>query len=1154
MDAIVRDHPPAAKPEIADPSRMRLSNLLEISEKSPVVQRYLALAADTACSARVSGLAGSSRSLLLAHAHRKRNGATLVIVEDTASAEEMFEDVSSLLDPGDVALFPPWEVLPYDQVSPPGDLSGRRLGALHELMKNRPLFVVATVRAVMQRTMPPAVLAGSILHVAAGATVSLSDLTARCNRLGYERTDMVQAPGHFSVRGGIVDVFPHGMEQPCRIEFFGDVVESIRLFDIYTQRSSRNIQELTVLPNRELIDEPETRADVVRRVRQAAESFSTDASELVSHIEDGGLFEGSERYLPYFHPSAATIMNYLPDHTLIVRCEPDELEREAESFAEEYENTHLRRTEAGDLVPEPEEAILGWHDIEEDSAYYGTMDMVRGARASRGWLAIGTEASGVYHGAMDVLKSRLEEWSADNARIVVVCDNEGQAERLREILGPDSPVIEMAVGPMHAGFVLPDLPLVVLTDAEIFNRYRRRRRKVFKEGVVIEDFTSLKEGDYVVHIDHGIGRYVGLKRISVDDRERDCLTLIYAADDRVFIPIEQLHRVQKYIGSDGEVPALSKLGGRAWEQAKSRTRKAVKDIAEDLVKLYAARQASPGHAFSADTPWQTEMEDSFIYEDTPDQESATSDVKSDMEKSVPMDRLICGDVGYGKTEVAIRAAFKAVLDGKQVAVLAPTTILAQQHLTTFSERLADYPVNIRMLSRFVTPQEQKTVVSGLRNGDVDVVIGTHRLISADIEFHDMGLLVVDEEQRFGVAHKERLKQLKTSVDVMTMTATPIPRTLHMSLVSARDMSLITTPPRDRLPVHTEVVRFNEDVICEAIMREVDRGGQVFFVHNRVQSIEAVAEFLRRLLPQVSFVVGHGQMQERELEQVMIDFLDQKYDCLVSTMIIESGLDIPNVNTILVNRADRFGLAQLYQLRGRVGRSNHRAYAYLMIPAAGTVTPDARKRLAVISEYTALGSGFHIAMRDLEIRGAGNLLGTEQHGFISSIGFDLYCRLLKEAMEDLKGETREETHEAEIELQVSAFIPDDYIADRKLKVGFYQRLSRVEEEGDVVSLREEMQDRFGRLPDPVRVLFDLVSIRQIAVRIGLKQLSVRGNEMALTYRNGLYPSRERIANVTDDPALDIEFPHGDGFRIRAGLIGKSEAERVETAKNLLLKLL
>ena len=960
---------------------MRLPNLLDISEASPVVQRYLALAADASCSARVSGLAGSSRSLLLAHAHRKRGGATLAVVEDTAAAEEMFEDVSSLLGPADVALFPPWEVLPYDQVSPPGDLSGRRLDALCGLMENRPLFVVATVRAVMQRTMPPAVLAGSILHVAEGAAVPLSELTARCNRLGYERTDMVQAPGHFSVRGGIVDVYPHGMEQPCRIEFFGDEVESIRLFDIYTQRSSRNVRELTVLPNREMIDEPETRDDVVRRVRQAGESHAIDPSELVSHIEDGGLFEGSERYLPWFHPSAATIMNYLPDHTLIVRCEPDELEREAESFAEEYESTHTRRTEAGDLVPAPGEAILGWRDVKEESDYYGTMDMVRGARSARGWLAIGTEASGVYQGAMDVLRSRLEEWKAANARVVVVCDNEGQAERLREILGPDAPEIDMAVGPMHAGFILPDLPLVVLTDAEIFNRYRRRRRRVFKEGVVIEDFTSLKEGDYVVHIDHGIGRYVGLKRIAVDDRERDCLTLIYAGDDRVFIPIEQLHRVQKYIGSDGEVPALSKLGGRAWEQAKTRTRKAVRDIAEDLVKLYAARQASPGFAFSADTPWQKEMEDSFIYEDTPDQEQASSDVKSDMEKAVPMDRLICGDVGYGKTEVAIRAAFQGGAGRETGRGTGPDHhpgAAASDHLLRTARGLPGEHPHVEPLHTAPGTEEGRGRAQERRRGRRDRHAPPH------IRRHRL--------PRYGPARRRRRAAVRRGPQGTAQAAEDLRgRHDHDRHAHTQDAAHVAGLRPGHVAHHHPAqgpaagahrggaVQRGSDLRGDHAGGGPGRTG--LFRAQRVQSIEAVAEFLRRLLPQVSFVVGHGQMQERDLEQVMIDFLDQKYDCLVSTMIIESGLDIPNVNTILVNRADRFGLAQLYpQLRGRVGRSNHRAYAYLMVPAAGSVTPDARKRLAVISEYTALGSGFHIAMRDLEIRGAGNLLGTEQHGF------------------------------------------------------------------------------------------------------------------------------------------------------------------------------
>jgi transcription-repair coupling factor (superfamily II helicase) len=712
----------------------------------------------------------------------------------------------------------------------------------------------------------------------------------------------------------------------------------------------------------------------------------------------------------------------------------------------------------------------------------------------------------------------------------------------------------MPIGTLHTGFILPDIPLVVMTDSEIFSRYRRRRRRQsFKEGVVIEDFTSLREGDFVVHIDHGIGRYLGLQRIDVDDRERDCLSITYAEEDRLYIPIEQLHRVQKYIGADGEIPTLSRLGGKTWERAKSRTRKAVQEIAEDLIKLYAARQANPGFAFSKDTTWQQEMEESFIYEETPDQLTATADVKADMEKSIPMDRLICGDVGYGKTEVAVRAAFKTVMDGKQVAILVPTTILAQQHITTFTERLADYPVNIKMLSRFVTPKEQKKTLAGLKSGEVDIVIGTHRIISRDIEFKDLGLLVVDEEQRFGVTHKERLKQLENTVDVMTMTATPIPRTLHMSLVKARDMSIINTPPKNRLPVHTEVVRFNDEIIREAILREVDRGGQVYFVHNRVQSIDAVVHFLERMLPQITFVVGHGQMPERDLERVMIDFLNHKYDCLVSTMIIESGLDISNVNTILINRADRFGLAQLYQLRGRVGRSNHRAYAYLMIPASGAIAPDARKRLTVISEYTALGSGFHIAMRDLEIRGAGNLLGPQQHGFMAAVGFDLYCRLLQEAIQELKGEAIDDRPEPTIDLRVGAYIPDEYIIDRKLKIGFYQRLSQVTNEEDIEGIREEMRDRFGRLPDPTQILFNLVSIKQGAQKAGLKSLTVRNDGLMITYPEGQYPTKRQIADITRDASLDIEFPHAATFKIKIKLVGSTEVKRVDMTKNILQSL-
>jgi len=1093
--------------------------------------------------------------MMIAHAHKVHSRPTVVIVGDTESAEYLVDDLFSMLGEGAALLFPAWEVRPYDHISPDSDVTGQRISAMHALRQAQSVIVVTTVRAMMQRTLPPALFDLTTIEIKVGEEIPFEDLIARANRLGFDRTDMVQMPGQFSVRGGIVDIFPHTLSRPCRIEFFGDEIDSMRLFDIYTQRSTEHIPVLTMLPNKEVVDEPSARNMAAVKVKEAAAAQGLKAGELESQISQGGVFDGCERYLPFFHPEAGSLLSFIPDSALICFCEPSGINQEAMTFLEEYEEAYISRTAADDVVPKPLDAIEDWSSLQQQMLTFNQLFLIRSSGDSDDWININASNTGTFHGAMDVLKSRMKDWRSEQSSIFAVCDNEGQADRLTEILGEAAEGVSIPIGTLHAGFILPDLPLVVMTDSEIFSRYRRRRRRQsFKEGVVIEDFMNLKDRDYVVHIDHGIGRYIGLQRIDVDNRTRDCLTIVYAEEDRLYIPIEQLHRVQKYIGSDGEIPTLSRLGSKAWELAKTRTRKAVQDIAEDLIKLYAARQANPGFAFSKDTPWQREMEESFIFDETPDQLTATADVKVDMEKTMPMDRLICGDVGYGKTEVAIRAAFKAVMDGKQVAILVPTTILAQQHITTFTERLADYPVTVRMLSRFVSPKEQKQTLVGLKTGDVDIVIGTHRLISRDIEFKDLGLLVVDEEQRFGVTHKERLKQFKNTVDVMTMTATPIPRTLHMSLVNARDMSMINTPPRNRFPVHTEVLRFNDEVIREAILREVDRGGQVYFVHNRVQSIEAVAQFLKRLLPQVTFAIGHGQMPERDLERVMVDFLNHKYDCLVSTMIIESGLDISNVNTILINRADRFGLAQLYQIRGRVGRSNHRAYAYLMIPASGAVTPDARKRLAVISEYTALGSGFHIAMRDLEIRGAGNILGPQQHGFMASVGFDLYCRLLQEAVEELKGETREEHQETTIDLRVGAYIPDEYIIDRKLKVGFYQRLSQVADEEEIEGIREEMRDRFGRLPDPTKILLDLVSIKQGAEKAGLKSLTVRDDGLMITYPEGEYPTKGQITEITRDPSLNIEFPHASSFQIKIELVGSTEVKRVEMTKNILQSLI
>lgn len=1130
---------------------MSLTNLLDRIERAPGIQRLLESAAPTQ---NVAGLAGSSLSCVVAAVHRRRTVPTCVIVDTTEAAELLADDLASLLGPDQAQIFPAWEVRPYDHLSPAIEVIGQRIVVMDALLRGGKPLIIASVRALLQKTVTPDWLTATSLRLSTGATIHLEDLIKTCYRLGFERVNLVQAPGQYSVRGGIVDVFPHSLPKPCRVEFFGDEIESMRLFDGHTQRSTETIDTLTLLPTREILDDPSLRSDIADTVALTAMEAAMDASDLERSIRDGALFDGMERFFAFYHADAASLLSYLPAGSTLCFCERTDLRIEALRFTNEYDTSYTARIAAGDLVPAPGGMVTRFGDIEQQCAESPTVCLTRTTAPDDDWIDLSARNTGMFHGAIEVLQSRLAEWRNAHASIHIVCDNEGQTERLREILGPVADTLSMPIGSLHAGFVLPDLPLVVLTDSEIFSRYRRRRRQqTFKEGVVLEDFTSLREGDFVVHIDHGIGKYAGLQRLTVDERQRDCLAITYAEGDRLFIPIEQLHRVQKYIGSDGDMPTLTRLGGKTWEQMKARTRKAVQDIASDLIKLYASRQANPGFAFTADTPWQREMEDSFLYQETPDQLRATEEIKADMERVSPMDRLICGDVGYGKTEVAMRAAFKAVMDGKQVAALVPTTILAYQHLTTFTERFADYPITIRMLSRFVSAKDQKRVAEGLKNGEVDIVIGTHRLIQKDVEFKDLGLLIVDEEQRFGVTHKERLKQFKQTVDVLTLTATPIPRTLHMSLVGARDMTIINTPPRDRLPVHTEVARFDEEIIREAMLREIDRGGQVFFVHNRVQSITAMAAFLEQLVPEVSFVVGHGQMDERELEKIMIDFMDRKYDCLISTMIIESGLDIPNVNTILINRADRFGLSQMYQLRGRVGRSNHRAYAYLMIPASGAITPDARKRLAVITEYSALGSGFHIAMRDLEIRGAGNLLGAQQHGFVASVGFDLYCQLLQEAVQELKGEDPPDRTEASIDLRVGAFIPDEFVTERMLKVNFYQRLAKAGEEREIEAIRDEMRDRFGRIPDPTLILLDLVSIKLLAKAANVKSVTVREEDLIILYPENGYPSKSQISAVTRDARLPIEFPSSALFQIRVRLTGRTEVKRVELTKNLLQML-
>jgi transcription-repair coupling factor (superfamily II helicase) len=876
---------------------------------------------------------------------------------------------------------------------------------------------------------------------------------------------------------------------------------------------------------------------------------------LRENLMNFGAFDGIESYLTLLYGKTARLLDFVQEKSYLFVDDPAGIEQLGEETVEKLQDTFdkqkPRRGEPEMLSPEhvcddPEntmERVSGLSRIENHALGKrdGSIDF-KGISGRK------------YEGHLPVLQEDLTRFWRDSYDQVLLCESPGQKARMEELLVDSSAALSIEVGTLQGGFVFPEGRVAVFNDHEIYSRHRRQRRyRRIKEGSPVKNIAALNKGDFVVHVDHGIGKYLGLKRLAVDGIARDCLTLSYRENDKVFVPIEQMDRVQKYSSEEGATPVLNKLGTAAWERVKEKTRKEIFKMAAELVSLYAERKAKPGVAYSPDGAYHTALAASFPFHETRDQMQAIEDVREDMESESAMDRLICGDVGYGKTEVAIRAAYKAVNDGKQVAVLVPTTILAQQHGRTFAERMGELPVKVDVLSRFRTKAEQTKVIAGVNAGSVDILIGTHRILSKDIEFKDLGLLIVDEEHRFGVKHKERLKQIRRLVDVMTLTATPIPRTLHMSLMGARDMSIIETPPRDRLPIDTEIAAFSEERIAEAILHEVDRGGQVYFVHNRVQSIFPIKEFLERLVPQIRFGVGHGQMPERELEKVMLDFMDQKYDCLISTMIIESGLDIPTVNTLIVNRADRMGLAQLYQLRGRVGRSNRRAYAYLFIPSWKALRKPAARRLRAIEEFSDLGSGFHISMRDMEIRGAGNILGAQQHGHITAIGFDMYCRLLDEAVRQIKGEEIVPGFEPDVQTSVSAYVPDEYIPDANLKMSFYQRMGDAKQTVELLAIEEELEDRFGELPDPTSALLDSILVKLLARQLGIRMLTV-GQEMIVRFLPEKTLSRQDVEGMVNASPLPLQFFLGEEARVEVDLEGNSPEKRLKCAKNVLMSLL
>lgn len=1098
------------------------------------------------------GGAGSLTAFALAWIEENAPGPVVVVCADEDRAEALRNDLERITDDDSVGYFPSWDVAHFDGRSPHLDTVGLRMEALDQLHQAKGGILVVPIAALMGHTLTPDLFELCVQTVRLDQEIAPRDLADHLVEIGYERVTTVEGVGQFSVRGGILDYCSFGNAHPIRLEFWGDEVSSIRGFDVSTQRSVDQLSEARILPCRESVLPLTMSEEYLANLDASEEKFDIQLPNMRALLEREGAFEGQEHYLGVLYGARTGLLDHVPEGCLVVLDDPDGIATAAEETWKACEKAAQRKEpRRNEPEPLPTCAVLQQPDIvlEKLETHRCVLNRALGG-ISENAVDLGGITGRHYEGHLDVLREDLRKYWMQDYEVVVLCESQGQQARLEEILEAESDVVSIYVGPIHSGFVCAQGKVFVVNDHEIFSRvHRRRRYRRFRDAAPIQTITALQRGDFVVHVDHGIGRFEGIERIEMGRFASDCLVLTYREGDRVFVPVEQMDRVQKYSGQEGAAPVLTKLGTVTWERLKEKTRKEIFKMASELVGLYAERKARPGMTFSADTAEMKTLEASFPFQETRDQLQAIEEVKKDMEQATPMDRLICGDVGYGKTEVAIRAAFKAIMDGKQVAILAPTTILAQQHYRTFAERFAEFPIEVSVLSRFRTRAEQLKTIAGIKEGTMDLVVGTHRMLSKDVEFNDLGLLVVDEEHRFGVRHKERLKEMRRLVDVLTLTATPIPRTLHMSLMGARDMSVIQTPPKDRLPIQTEVLAFEEERIAESILREVDRGGQVYFVHNRIQSMHAMVEFLERLVPEVRFGVGHGQMPERQLEKVMMDFFEHKYDVLISTMIVESGLDIPNVNTLIVNRADRLGLAQLYQLRGRVGRSNKRAYAYLFVPSRKGLSKSAVRRLRAIEEFSDLGSGFHISMRDMEIRGAGNLLGAQQHGHIAAVGFDLYTRLLDEAVRQIKGEDSEPAIEPDVQVSVSTYIPDEYIPDADQKMQFYQRLGDIRRSVDVLAIEEELTDRFGPIPEPTAALLDTIQVKLYARQLRLIQVQV-GQMMSLTFSPERVLKRKDIEAMVTQSPLPLQFALGEQPKIEVELTGKGAIERLLCAKNVL----
>jgi transcription-repair coupling factor (superfamily II helicase) len=1098
--------------------------------------------------AETFGLLGSSGAYLLSALLASGDETLLIVAADARQAQQFASDLDFYHGrPGEIFFFPHWELRPYEPLTPHPEVEAARLAALAALHEGRARAVVCTVRSLMQRVIPRRVLGGLCERLLCEEEYPRPPLLERLLTLGYQAVPLVEDRGTFSVRGDILDIYPPTRALPVRIEFFGDWIERMRPFDPSSQRSlDEELAELAVLPAREMILAGEHLETFSRRLKERSDALEiprTVREAVMDEVRDGLLAPGRAFLLPLNYEGMDTLFDYAPRARRIV-IDPPQMLQEADLFHEEVlagERRAASRGEpfaaAADLYLDPTEierllngrmridfSSLEVFHLEEEHPRFrfevqGNEDVRSALRREEG--------------GMSTFAERLRQWQSEGWRTLLVCHQRGQAERLLDLLEPHrfAPAfrpegggvgikageVRLVLGDLASGFRLPEEKIAVVAEEEIFGRrVRRRGDSKARAKAILSSLAALKEGDYVVHADYGIARYRGLFHLKAGSSEGDFLHLEYAGEDKLYLPVERIEKIQKYVGGEGHAPRLDKMGSGAWEKAKVRARAAVEDLARDLLKIYAQREMAQGFSYSPPDRMFKQFEASFPWEETPDQLSAITDVLDDMQSERPMDRLICGDVGYGKTEVAIRAAFKAALDSRQVAVLVPTTVLARQHWETFRARFEGYPVEVEMVSRFRTAAEQKQILERAAAGKVDILIGTHRLLQRDVRFKNLGLVIVDEEQRFGVAHKEKLKKLRAEVDMLTLTATPIPRTLHMSMTGLRSLSVIDTPPVDRMAIRTYVTRFDDDLIREAILRELRRGGQVFFVHNRVQNIGAMAEFLQTLVPEAKIAVGHGQMGEKELEKVMIAFIEGKTNVFVCSTIIENGLDIPRANTIIINRADCFGLSQLYQLRGRVGRSDRRAYAYLLIPGEGTLTREARERLRVLQELTELGAGFRVASHDLELRGAGDLLGGKQSGQIAAIGFEMYTELLEETIHELQGMAAEEKIDPEIRLGLSAFLPEKYVSDPNQRLVLYKKMASAHEEEELYLIADELRDRYGEIPDAAAVLLESMKLRLVMKRLRVALAEYVGTRIVFAFDAATTVAPERIMGLLKEP--------------------------------------